>query len=289
MSAKKVKVALLQKLLRLAQGETLPYSSLRGDDVGAMLDDGVLIVTSHGSKRTLHASDAQALREYLNDVYDVRSLEATVSLLENKESRAAQVRITGDSKFVRHRTFQGFLVNTIEPVEGRLGSKWLTIAPDAGTFLFISDYNVFSIASETVVVGVENAENFSHLQAQRRFFEQNLPAGVPWLFVCRYPQQQSKDLRRWLESIPNRYVHFGDLDLAGVSIFLTEYYAILGERATMLVPIDYRERLAIGSPERYNAQFGRFAEMDISDSRLESLVEAIHAARRGYDQEGFIG
>ena len=46
------------------------------------------------------------------------------------------------------------------------------------------------------------------------------------LFVCRYPQ--SNDLIKWLQSIPNRYLHFGDLDFAGINIYLNEFKKYLG-------------------------------------------------------------
>ena len=42
----------------------------------------------------------------------------------------------------------------------------------------------------------------------------------PLLLVSRYPQ--SKDLVTWLHTVPNHYVHFGDIDLAGIHIYLTD-------------------------------------------------------------------
>ena len=44
-------------------------------------------------------------------------------------------------------------------------------------------------------------------------------------------KSQSSDLRTWLQTIPNQYVHFGDFDLAGIHIFLTEFQKHLGTRA----------------------------------------------------------
>ena len=88
--------------------------------------------------------------------------------------------------------------------------------------------------------------------------------------------------------IPNRYVHFGDLDLAGINIYLTEFYHHLGERASFLIPDDYAQRLQKGSAQRYADQYAKFGRMKIDDIRLQSLVECIHQHKRGYDQEGFI-
>lgn len=61
------------------------------------------------------------------------------------------------------------------------------------------------------------------------------------LFVSRFPQ--SLDLRLWLKDIPNSYVHFGDFDIYGIQIFLTEFQKYLGERSSFLIPVDIEERL----------------------------------------------
>ena len=66
-----------------------------------------------------------------------------------------------------------------------------------------------------------------------KLFEQCIGT-VRLLFVSRYPQ--SIYLRSWLQKIPNRYVHFGDFDHAGINIFLTEFHAHLGARSSFLIP-----------------------------------------------------
>ena len=73
------------------------------------------------------------------------------------------------------------------------------------------------------------------IRKQRLLFESVLK-DKPLLFVSRYPQ--STDLRNWLKGIPNKYVHFGDYDLAGIHIFSTEFYKYLGDRSTYLIPLD---------------------------------------------------
>ena len=71
----------------------------------------------------------------------------------------------------------------------------------------------FAIPEDVMVVGIENPENFRWISRQKVFFKENLSSSSPLLFVSRYPQTQHGDLIRWLKAIPNRYVHFGDLDL----------------------------------------------------------------------------
>ena len=144
----------------------------------------------------------------------------------------------------------------------------------------------FEIPEDVVIVGFENVENFHHIRRQRALFETCFPAGTRLLFVCRYPQ--NGDLVRWLQRIPNRYVHFGDLDLAGIHIYQSEYYRLLGERASFFVPDDYEARLREGSSRRYDDQYPRYRNMEAEDKRLEPLLRCIHHCHKGYDQEGWI-
>ena len=107
------------------------------------------------------------------------------------------------------------------------------------------------------------------------------------LFVSRYPQ--SADLRLWLCSIPNRCLHFGDFDLAGIHIFQSEIQKYLGSRSSFLIPDDIENRLKSGSRQRYDAQYQRFHHLKaFKDDRLQWLINLIHKYRRGYDQEGYI-
>ena len=179
----------------------------------------------------------------------------------------------------------GFLVNSYEPVPCLMKAHFLTVYPPEGTFTYISDFQEFRPSTDVTVVGIENAENFRLVRRQKSFFEKVLP-GHKLLFVSRYPQ--NGDLVRWLKEIPNAYYHFGDLDLAGVNIFLTEFYAKIGSRARFLVPPDAQERLLKGSTARYDDQYQRFRNMQVTDPRVQPLVDLIHECHRGYDQEGFI-
>ena len=95
-------------------------------------------------------------------------------------------------------------------------------------------------------------------------------------------------MKDWLRGISNEYIHFGDYDLAGISIYQSEFYRILGERASFFVPKDIEERLRTGNEKLYNAQYLRYRNMKIIDSRLNWLVEMIHRYRKVYEQEGYI-
>ena len=160
----------------------------------------------------------------------------------------------------------------------------VSIHPAKGSFMFIADYEHLTVSKDVVFIGIENAENFRYVTSQQYLFTRYDNV----LFVSRYPQDQHRDLIRWLQSIPNPYVHFGDLDLAGIAIYEHEYYRHLGTRASFFVPDDYEQRIANGSTERYNAQLSQYGKMQAEDPRVQPILDCIHRFHKGYDQEGYI-
>ena len=280
--------SLIKKLIRLSKGETLPSSELKGDLFEQMRTDGILVAITRGSRKSFRAIDEESFNTYIKSHLDIRELDDYYMLISQDEiNRAEQVKIAGNSKIKRQRTFYGFMVNCYEPIHAMLAGKTLTLLPQEGTFVFIYDFKTFSVPEDVVIIGIENAENFRHIRWQKEFFKSCLPQ-AKLLFVSRYPQEQSHDLMNWLLTIPNKYIHFGDLDLAGIHIYLSEYYQYLGERASFLLPDDYEKRISEGNRERYERQYSRFGKMEINDHRLDNLINCIHKYHRGSDQEGFI-
>lgn len=283
----KITSSLIDRLIRLRNGESLPASQLRGEWVDELEQEGILVSTSHGSRRTIFAPQADAFLQALSAI-DERLADLDLmrdTLLADEVSRSAQASTTGNSKLVTVRSCPGFPVNAYEPIPCTLNGREIAVAPEEGSFLFIADWQSFTIPQDVIVVGIENMENFRMIRRQRALFEQTIGTGR-LLFVSRYPQ--STDLRSWLQSIPNRYVHFGDFDLAGIHIFLTEFHAYLGERSSFFIPADIEQRLVKGSTERYNAQYHKFWNLTTDIPCLQHLIDTINTQHRCYDQEGYI-
>ena len=274
-------------LQRLMTGESIAASLLRKDMAETLLTEGLLTVQSHGSRRTYRAINATALKVFLESHYEeLRGFENTeVSREKVGLTRSEQAAETGNSKLVKVRSCPGFPVNAYEPIACSLHGHELVVNPPEGSFMFITDWEDFVIPEDIIVVGIENMENFRMIRQQREFFESEI-GSQRLLFVSRYPQ--STDLRSWLQGIPNRYIHFGDFDLAGIHIFLTEFHKYLGDRASFLMPSDIKLRLSQGSSVRYNVQYGKFHGLHCSDKNLQSLVKLINKYHRCYDQEGYI-
>ncbi|WP_294959005.1 hypothetical protein [uncultured Fibrobacter sp.] len=281
----KITRALVKKLLDLANGESIPAAQFKGPLFDSLLKEGFICSKSNKSITRYYVTDKATFRSVLGDYNDgLKDLEGTLAILQKESiSRSEQVQIAGNSKIRQVRSCKGFLINSYESVACSLNGCPFTIAPPDGSYVFVADYETFEIPSNAIVVGVENMENFRQIQKQKYLFE-NLNS--PVIFAARYPQ--SKDLITWLQRIPNNYVHFGDLDLAGVFIYQNEFYAKLQDRASFFIPSDVETRIQNGSTERYDNQLERFEKMEIIDTRIAPVVKLIKHYHKGYDQEGFI-
>jgi len=277
---------LITTLHRLMAGESVAASSLRKDIAETLLSEGLLTVKTHGTRRTYCAINTSAIKVFLESHYEeLRGFENSEVLREKANiTRSEQAAETGNSKLVKVRSCPGFPVNAYEPIVCSLHGRELVINPIEGSFVFITDWEDFVVPGDVIVVGIENMENFRMIRHQREFFESEI-GNQRLLFVSRYPQ--STDLRSWLQNIPNQYIHFGDFDLAGIHIFLTEFYKYLGDRSSYLIPSDIEQRLKHGSSTRYNAQYAKFHTLQ-SENRLQALIDLINKYRRCYDQEGYI-
>ncbi len=279
-------MALSASIQALLAGELVAGSRLNSKLLDELLAEGLLLVVSRGSRKSYRARDMEALKRFLIDKDErYRLLEVNAS-----DSRATMAAETGNSKLVMIRSCLGFPVNSYEPIECFLDENPFVVNPQEGSFLFVSDWEKFTIPEDTVVIGVENMDNFRMIRRQRTLFDRylhNHALSDKVLFVSRYPQ--STDLRKWLCTISNHYLHFGDFDLAGINIFLYEFQQYLGkERSSYLIPDDIESRLKSGSRKRYDEQYYRFKDIKSDVCELQQLIDLIHHERKAYDQEGYI-
>ena len=211
--------------------------------------------------------------------------------MNSLESRAAMAEISGNSKLTMVRSCPGFAINSYESVACVLNGSSFEVNPPEGSFMFVTDWKQLEVSRDVTIIGIENMENFRMIRKQRLFFEhylQEIGLSQKVLFVSRYPQ--SNDLRSWLSSIPNYYLHFGDFDLAGIHIFQTEFQKWIGvERSSFLIPKDIENRIRFnGSSKRFDNQYERFKDVKSECKDIQHLIDVILQNRKGYDQEGYI-
>lgn len=280
----KLSVALAKKLLRVTQGESLPRSQVKYAIVDRMVEERVLSVRSQGTRQTIYCREATAVHRYLKNQLGVNDLSLFVGTVTAAEPlRSDVVRAASDSKIKVIRSFKGFPVNCCHPLRASLNGILLQITPFPGAFTYIYDFEHFIPDEEIIVVGVENGENFRYIERQKKLFPFEKA-----LFVSRYPQ--SGDLLKWLQLIPNRYLHFGDFDFAGINIYLNEFKQTLGARAEFFVPDDITDLFhKYGNRHLYDRQCKMAPQRScVQEPALERLWDLICAERKGLEQEALI-
>lgn len=280
----KLTLKIARILEQLTKGELIPASSAKSKLIDDLVAENILLRRGK-HRKTIALLSEEDLNNYLANQLQIQNLIQYISALENKQStRAEFVKITTDSKYSKERAFKGFLVNSYNPIVAELNNKEIIINPIRGSFTFIYDFKTFIIPEDVTVVGVENAKNFSCIQEQKYLFENITP-----LFVSRYPQNQNKDFIRWMSSIPNNYLHFGDFDKAGIGIYLNEYKKHLSKKASFFIPENIN--IAIkenGNRKRYNYQKINFNIDTIKEPKLLELISMIEKEKKGLDQEYFM-
>lgn len=248
-----------------------------------LLEESLLLVEAHGSRRIVHCPNPEALLRYLKNRLKIDLKMHVQNLLDGNLSRADGAKAGANSKLYGARSLTGFLVNVLAPITATLdGIPW-TIEPQCGRCPFVHSFLQFTLPEDVTVVGVENAESFFQIQAQRYLFENITP-----IFVLRFAN--SSDIVRWLQRIPNDYVHFGDFDFSGMRLYLSEFKQKLGTRARFLVPSAVEALLhSHGNRNLYDIQrqYRPGLEM-LNEPDMQQLLKWIDDAQAGLEQEIFI-
>jgi len=280
----KLSLKIAKVLVRLINGQIVTASSAKSSLIDDLISENILWQKGKHHK-TFQLRDEKQLAIYLSNQLQIKDLNLYISALENKStSRSDFVKIATDSKKSRERVFKGFLVNCYNPIKAELNNHKFTINPIAGSFIFIYDFESFNLNKDITIVGVENSKNFRHIKEQEYLFKNIKP-----LFISRYPQNQNKDFIKWLQSIPNNYLHFGDFDIAGIGIYLNEYKTHLSEKAKFLIPENIENAIKEnGNRDRFDNQKMNFNINEIEEKQLMNLIEVINAEKKGLDQEFYI-
>lgn len=278
-------LGLAKKLQQLSGGTSLPWSQVKHKLSEQMLNEGILQIQQLGrSQKRVFIAQANTLHAYLQNQLGINNLQDYIINLENPTTRTENIISSSDSKRTAIRTFKGFLVNCTSPIKTTLNGQPFTIVPTEGAFTYIHDFEHFLLPKNTLIVGVENAENFRYINQQSYLFD-----ATSTVFVCRYPQ--SSDLINWLKGLPNQYLHFGDFDFEGLRIFRDEYLQHLGKRATFFIPQNIEVLIdKYGNKDLYDTQYqSTLSESLELNSEIKTLLQLFHNYKKCLEQEVLIG
>lgn len=279
----KLSLSIAEKLLLLRNGEKIQASRLQQAIFRELIIEKILHKTGK-SRGHILLLNIEQFDLYLQNHYSIINLDEYILVLKQESiSRADLIGISTDSKLTKSRSFKGFLVNCYEPIEVRINQKRTFLHPMPGLFHFVYDFENFVPNEQLTIVGIENPESFRYIEKQKYLFNDIKP-----LFISRYPQNQHADIIRWLKSIPNSYLHFGDFDIASINIYMSEFKKHIPDRCSFFVPSNIAELLErYGNDERYNKQKLHINVTDISEEMVIELIKLIHQHKKGLDQEVF--
>lgn len=287
---------LIDNIKSLRDGGQIPASQLTYSWVKEFVEQKILLKIPHKTTHAYKISNKEAFLRALGDLNPVlKDIDFAEFLLDNPDSltRAEMVGAFGNSKTFKHRTAYGFMVNSLEPISAVLNGEQITINPPLGSYMFIADIENFDVCADVIIVGIENMENFYQIRKQKTFLLKYISQIIgnienhKILFVSRYPQNTS--LREWLKNRTNKYIHFGDYDLYGIKIFLTEFQKYLPERAYFLIPNNIESYIEkYGSKNLYDKHYEKCRTLTSDIPSIGDLINLIHKARKGLEQELFI-
>ena len=281
MSYKELPLTFLRCLYRLSLGEELKASEISSKSLlGKFIDDGLIkerAISKH--RRVYKCVNTPSLHNYLHAQYEILSLKNYIHLKESSESDGQQsLQATKSTKVFRGRSLQGFFIKAFD-TSLVIADKELQKMP-SGIEFFIHQPEKLKLSDTAMVIGVENPECFVKFDQIRQLFPQK-----ELIVIMRY---MSMSPNKWLSSISNTYLHFGDFDPAGIAIYIHEYRNKLGaKRCQFFVPenIEYLMK-EYGSTSLYDKQINQLKSYNQSDyPEIQHLIKVLNKYQMGLEQE----
>ncbi|MCC5920743.1 MAG: hypothetical protein JJU23_08685 [Cyclobacteriaceae bacterium] len=277
----KLPLKIAKVLKEMSNGVIVGASTAKHAVIEELIAEGVLERRGRVQKKVFLVNQ-KGLDLFLKNKFGIHHLPTYISRMEADNSERNQlVAAASDSKLKYQRSFKGFLINAYEPISCLYQGEEQTLEFRDGIYQFMANYEAFVPNPTITIVGIENPENFRFIHRQRYLFNDYRA-----LFVSRYPQSQNKDLIRWLQSIPNAYLHFGDFDFAGINIYRQEYQKHLGDRASFFLPSGLDKLIERhGNRKLYNQQNLNKKAILENEESLERLITILHKHKKGLEQE----
>ena len=235
------------------------------------------------SSRFVLISD-RALRICCAD-YDER-LKDVKGYYESLESGGSRMRPSeeiakyGRDHLCKRNLWRGFFLKSNVLFNISYNGQPYTIGPDAPFLVEKIEYLELDCSPCALWI-VENYECFQDLSWMSLYPDSDRVS----LIICRWPA--SKAARDAYGTWPVAEKHyFGDLDLAGINIFQTEYADLLGEDA-LFVPESFNSDIKHGSASLFQDQI-KFTHISGRSERIQECIRTIIENQKGLLQEYYL-
>jgi len=273
-------------LLDLLQGQRITKGMFKSASsrqwLDMLLDEGVLIKLKSGKTFIIRPSTPNSIQNYLKSI-GINDLRQYYQILQQSSaSRQEMVKAASDSKLRKTNVLSGFFIRSLGKIDIKYNGNKLKTDSDDGLFIFVKDWQKLELAPNITVVGIENFEPFAGAN--------NYACLLPDNSLLVYAQNR-KTLVSWLRTIPNPYLHFGDFDLSGIAIYVTQFKQQLpGQKTSFLVPPNIEQLIErFGNQDLY---FNQLTDPNVKSvnpaqhPEIKQLWQTIHRLRKGLEQEG---
>jgi hypothetical protein len=273
-------IAFAKKLLIFYEQKEVNSSHFSNSNTFQHFLENVFEKRQTGKRRYKVVCNINRLEQYLKNHCEINDLKAYANINENT-TRSEATQIASNSKATKKKVFQGIWFNTFQDIPAKLKGENINLKPTKGSITFFTEFDDLEIDKDIIIVGVENAENFTNIVLQQYLFDIN----KRYLFTFRDTKQDIA-LKKWLLSIENAYLHFGDFDLAGIAIFENQFRKFLDERASFFIPDDLEPFFeGFGNKDLYDKQFAQYPNLKGNTIETKQLLELIHKTQKGVEQE----
>lgn len=277
-----------RSLLSLINGRKVKKGDLSKDLRERLLRANVVAFTQEGVSKFITPIRPDLVKSIAAELAGTDDLEGYLHTLEKIKAgghptRHEAAQLVNDTKAFGTDIMNGIRLNSIEPIIISFDKKEFTIDPPIGTCIEIDEQSLFEIDPELLIVGVENYSTFMRIKDYSYLFND----GGHYLFTYRstFGKNSYGKWIDWLKRIPNRYIHFGDLDKGGLKIYIDAFRSVLGERAEFLLPDNYETLIRNGSTKLYNEQYDLALPDVTKDPRIKPLLDAIEKYHKSCEQE----
>lgn len=282
-----IPISFIEKLITISNKETVSIGQFKSKQNKELLEiflgENILQKSKKKNSFIIYTNNNEQLRNFIRERYGILNIEDYYQLLNNPSStKSESVQISSDSKTKRTKVYTGFFVRTYEDIEGNLNGEKINLKTLKGSSLFISDFRNLSILPNVTIVGIENPETFYLIENYKGYFENYNP-----LFLLRF---NNKAFIEWLQSIPNKYLHFGDFDLSGIAIYILEYRNKIGlNRCDYFIPNNIEN--LISNSKNYNDYVKQLNDPKVKGldfdnySEIKDLAKIIKKYRKTIEQE----
>lgn len=288
---KKITLSTLEKIVTLIEKENILYSEFNDKNALKELEQ-LNIVGISGHPKVILLESSIRLFKYLqkSNQFIFETIEALQEYIDFEKSgelkskdEISQYQLT--TKDSISESFYGINIAVIRDTVVMQNNEEIILKPLHSGAYFFFQKDVIVIPEDTLVVGVENPQVIWLIDRYKRWFDYEHEKMVFVLindYKNGYPFQ-------WLSTIKGRYLHFGDFDISGLSIYYNKAYSRLERKdlAQYFIPDGIKEVIKEHGNkkdfERQKAHFDRVFEK--AGEEEKKLLQFIKMIEKSLEQE----